>query len=149
KEYLAAIFAEDGVLHAATMRFADEIRTPDDIGLPAVAKPSTAARREVEAALTALASDTLDETLLADADAAALRELAERKQAEGRDVVEVEEVPAADAPESAEIIDIMSVLRERMALAEGGPRGPARAAAEPRGKAGAAKKTSRKKSKRP
>ena len=154
KQYLAAIFAENGVLHAATMRFADELRTPRDVGLPAVVKPSAEARREAEAALTTLASETLDETLLADADAAALRELAERKQAEGRDLVEVEEVPAGETPESAEVIDIMSVLRERMARADGGPRGPARAEAEPRDEAGAkrgktgAKKTSRKKSKR-
>jgi DNA end-binding protein Ku len=153
KEYLAAIFAESGVLHAATMRFADELRTPGDVGLPTVAKPGAAARREIEAALTSLAAEALDESLLTDADAAALRELAERKQAQGRDLVEIEEVPETESPETAEVIDIMSVLRERMARAGDGKRGPARAASAKPGNAGAAKrnaakKPSRKKTKR-
>src|SRR6202008_4167603 len=34
KEYLAAIFAEAGSLRAVTMRFAAELRTPSDVGLP-------------------------------------------------------------------------------------------------------------------
>src|SRR5690606_25231115 len=113
--------------------------SPDDVGLPAVAKPSPEARREAEAALNALASDTLDESLLFDADSAALRELAERKRSQGRDVVEVEEVPAAEAAETAEIIDIMSVLRERMAQA--GPRGAVRADAETRSSGTSSAKT--------
>src|SRR5262249_33939037 len=33
KEYLAAIISENGILRAETMRFADELRSPDDIGL--------------------------------------------------------------------------------------------------------------------
>ena len=37
KEYLAAIFAEGGTLRAVTMRFATELRTPDDVGLPRAA----------------------------------------------------------------------------------------------------------------
>jgi DNA end-binding protein Ku len=153
KEYLAAIFAEKGVLHAATMRFADEIRTPKDVGLPPVAKPSAATRREIEAALTALTAESLDEALLHDADAEALRALAEHKQAQGRDVVEVQDVPETETPESADVIDIMSVLRERMARAEGEKRGPARvesaqASQASSAKRGAAKKSSRKKSKR-
>ena len=34
KEYLIAIFAEKGLLRAETMRFADELRSPKEIGLP-------------------------------------------------------------------------------------------------------------------
>ena len=34
KEYLVAIFAEHGILRAETMRFADELRSPADVGLP-------------------------------------------------------------------------------------------------------------------
>ena len=40
KEYLAAIFAEGGTLRAVTMRFASELRTPDDVGLPAAVRAS-------------------------------------------------------------------------------------------------------------
>src|SRR5437764_4093300 len=34
KEYLVAIFPENGLLRAETMRFVDEIRSPKEIGLP-------------------------------------------------------------------------------------------------------------------
>src|SRR5436190_11601092 len=34
KEYLVAIFPENGILRAETMRFADEIRSPNQIDLP-------------------------------------------------------------------------------------------------------------------
>src|SRR5712672_2681722 len=35
KEYLVAIFPENGILRAETMRFADELRSPKEVGLPA------------------------------------------------------------------------------------------------------------------
>ena len=61
KEYLAAIFAEGGTLRAVTMRFADELRTPRDVGLPPVARPSAERRQEMErAARRARLSDELD-----------------------------------------------------------------------------------------
>src|SRR2546429_5926912 len=34
KEYLVAIFPENGILRAETMRFADELRSPKEVGLP-------------------------------------------------------------------------------------------------------------------
>jgi DNA end-binding protein Ku len=123
KEYLAAIFAERGLLHAATMRFAAELRTPEQIGLPAVPKVSAESRRAFERVLAQLADEELDTDLLRDEAAARLLELAERKRASDEDVVEVSEAPAAEEEESAEVIDIMSVLKRRM----GEMRGPARA----------------------
>ncbi len=124
KEYLAAIFAEAGSLRAVTMRFASELRTPNDVGLPAVARPSAGRRQEMERALAELTEDELDVKLLDDEYARALLELAEAKRDAGRDVVEIEEAPAEDEPESADIIDIMAVLKERMG---GAARKPPRA----------------------
>ena len=54
KEYLAAIFAEGGTLRAVTMRFADELRTPSDVGLPSAARPSADRRQEMERAVAEL-----------------------------------------------------------------------------------------------
>ncbi len=122
KEYLAAIFAEGGTLRAVTMRFAAELRTPDDVGLPRAAKAPAERRQEVERAVAELTADELDTKLLDDEYAAQLLELAEMKREAGKDVVEIEEAPLEDE-ESAEVIDIMAVLRERM----GAARGPARA----------------------
>jgi DNA end-binding protein Ku len=114
KEYLAAIFAEAGLLRAATLRFEDEIRTPADVGLPDVQTAPAKKRRDMEKALQQLKTSTLDESLLQNEDSAELLELAEAKRAKGRDVVEVPEAPAEEEPESAEIIDIMAILKRRV-----------------------------------
>jgi DNA end-binding protein Ku len=45
KEYLVAITADNGILRAETMRFADEIRAPEAIGLPKKQKATPAAVR--------------------------------------------------------------------------------------------------------
>src|SRR5690349_13936357 len=133
KEYLAAIFAEGGSLRAVTMRFAAELRTPSDVGLPSVMRSSAEPRQEMERALAELTEDELDLKLLDDEYATALRELAEAKLEAGRDVVEIEEAPAEDEQESADVIDIMAVLKERMGGAERKPARaqPARAPAQP------------------
>jgi len=123
KEYLAAIFAEGGTLRAVTMRFITELRTPDDVGLPSVVRASAERRQEMERAVAELTAKELDTKLLNDDYAAQLLELAELKRDAGKDVVEIEEAPAEDEESGADIIDIMSVLRERM----GGGRAPARA----------------------
>ena len=123
KEYLAAIFAEGGTLRAVTMRFKTELRTPDDVGLPPIARAPADRRQEMERALAELTADELDLKLLEDEYGDALVELAEAKRDANRDVVEIEEAPADDE-ESADIIDIMTVLKERMG---GAARKPARA----------------------
>jgi DNA end-binding protein Ku len=135
---LAAIFAEGGTLRAVTMRFASELRTPDDVGLPDATRVSAERRQALERALAELTEDALDRTLLDDEYATQLRELAQAKLEAGRDVVEIEEAPAEDEEESAEVIDIMAVLKERMGAATRKParaqpaRGDDGARAEPR-----------------
>jgi DNA end-binding protein Ku len=123
KEYLAAIFAEGGTLRAVTMRFAAELRTPDDVGLPRATKAPVGRRHEIERAVAELTADELDTKLLDDEYAQQLLELAQLKRDAGKDVVEIEEAPPEDDESGADVIDIMAVLRERM----GAARGPARA----------------------
>src|SRR5262249_38048516 len=60
KEYLVAIYAEDGILRAETLRFADEIRTPQEIGLPKKTKISAAAVRKLENAIAKAERKTID-----------------------------------------------------------------------------------------
>jgi DNA end-binding protein Ku len=123
KEYLAAIFAEGGTLRAVTMRFATELRSPDDVGLPRAARPSAEKRRAMERAVAELSADELDVKLLDDEYATQLLALAQLKREAHQDVVEIDEAPVEDEEGGADVIDIMSVLRERM----GAARGPARA----------------------
>lgn len=123
KEYLAAIFAEDGLLRAEVMRFADEIRTPKGIGLPAVPKIDAKTRKAVDAVLSKLEKDDIDRAALRDEESAALLELARHKYEAGVDIVEVEEAASSEAEENDNIIDIMAVLKQRL----GAARAPARA----------------------
>ena len=112
KEYLVAIIAENGVLRAETLRFSDEIRTPEDIGLPAPPKNAGAKVRDFEKAIKRLSSDKLPEDRLKDESAERLLELARKKQAKHQDVVET------DAPrKGAEVIDIMAVLQRSLGQA--------------------------------
>lgn len=115
KEYLVAIFSDRGVLRAETMRFSDELRSADDVGLPEPAKVSKARVKEMAKAIAALAEDELDRDELRDEYAAALSGLAERKHEAGQDVVTA---PAGggegDEEPQATLVDLMAVLKRRL-----------------------------------
>jgi DNA end-binding protein Ku len=91
-EYLVAIVSDNGVLRADTLRYADEIRTPESIGLPKVRKAAAGKLSRFSKAIEDLQQTRLDLAELEDQDARALRELAASKQ----------------------IIDLMEVLRKSL-----------------------------------
>src|SRR5690606_32095184 len=109
REYLVAIVAERGILRAATLRFVDEVRDADAVGLPAAKEPAAAAVRKAARAVAALAADALDESVLADPWGERMEALAARKRKRDEDVVEVPEEVAAEG--GAEIVDLMAVLK--------------------------------------
>jgi len=116
KEYLVAIMADGGILRAETMRFADEIRTPEEIGLPKPKKPRPADVTAMKKAIAKLASEQLPEEALQDEYLAELRRIAEAKRKRGQDVVEVEE---PQDEEDVGVIDLMEALKKSMAAASG------------------------------
>jgi DNA end-binding protein Ku len=120
KEYLVAIFAEGGVLRAATLRFADELRSPEQVGLPKKPKPKAAEVNRMARAIGGLTEKKLAVSELEDEYAAELHKLIEKKQRKRENVVEA---PAEAAEEmGADVIDLMEVLKRRIGL-------PAKAAA--------------------
>jgi DNA end-binding protein Ku len=124
KEYLIAILAENGILRAETLRFADEVRTAEDVGLPGRAKAAETAVKKVEKAIRALTRDALDESQLEDRASARLTDLARRKAEEGEDVVSAPDVEAAPAADG--VLDLMAVLKRSLeghADTEGARRG--------------------------
>ena len=144
REYLVAIIAENGLLRAETMRFADEIRSPEDAELP---KPKKVDKKEVgrfAKALEGLFEKELDTDELEDRRSRGIEELVRSKLRAGKDVVKApadEERPAEGAlgTEDRLVIDLMEELKRRMkgAAAEEkepakavGPRKPARAASK-------------------
>ena len=116
-EYLVAIVSDNGVLRADTLRYTDEIRTPESIGLPKVKKPAAGKVTSFGKAIDNLKQARLDMSELADQDAQALRELAESKQKKDEDVIHqrgLEEADAEATEGSAQIIDLMAVLRKSL-----------------------------------
>ena len=87
KEYLIAIIAENGILRAETMRFKDEIRTPEYIGLPEKSQPTEDLVRHFEQLISKHAAEELPRDELHDETAAALLKLVRAKQARKEDLV--------------------------------------------------------------
>lgn len=128
REYLVAIFADAGILRAETMRFHDEIRTPEDVGVPGDATAPAGRIQELAAAMEALAEEDIDRQELRDRGAEALEALVERKRKKGRDVVDMPE-EAREEEGDGRVVDLLEVLRRSLGEGQedGGRRGPQRA----------------------
>jgi DNA end-binding protein Ku len=112
KEYLVAIFPENGILRAETMRFADELRSPADVGLPKWEDPPAATVKKLEAIIQKKAAKELPLSLLKDEKTERLMQLVQKKKKSSRkSVIKVEE------PEEREEkgVDIMELLKKSLA----------------------------------
>jgi len=113
KDYLVAIIAERGILRAETLRFHDELRTPEQVGLP---KRQPADKELVERMRTAIGKairKQFDSELLSDQHTRDLMQRIETKLKAGTDVLPAPE--ELEAPEAeSNVIDLMQVLKERL-----------------------------------
>jgi DNA end-binding protein Ku len=124
-EYLVAILSDNGILRAEVLRHADELRTPESVGLPKPHKADAAAVRTLMKAIEALQKPGLDTAEMQDVEAAALRRFAQQKAKAGEGVIamsELEDVDA-DAGTGGEVIDLMQVLRQSLGARAGGGSG--------------------------
>lgn len=142
REVAIAIYADDGVLRAQTLRQQAEIRSAEQVGLPTPSEPDAGRVGAFKAAIKALTKRGLDKRGLGNEGAAALRALAEKKRKSHKDLVEVPVVEGeagAQGEELAPIVDIVSLLKERMGRAAAAkPTKAAKAAtAKPRRRASA------------
>lgn len=128
KEYLVAILARDGILWAETLRFAGELRTPKQVGLPAAKKPAKKAVDGFVQAIGRLAEAQLDRDELHDRRQQALQQLVAKKQKRGEDVVEAEAPAAAEADGEAGGVDLFEAIRSSLRLVAGGKQKRAAAA---------------------
>jgi DNA end-binding protein Ku len=119
KEYLVVIMAENGILRAETLRFADEVRKPEDVGLPEPAKPAATSVKRIDREIAKLVEDGLDRKELVDHSADRLIKLTQRKLKAGEDVVHVEprERDEEDG-DTGSVIDLMEILKRSIAVAE-------------------------------
>jgi len=110
KEYLVAILAENGILRAEILRFADEIRSPKDIGLPTPARVSKRPVQRFARIIRNKASKEISRQELIDEQAEKLLKLVERKQAQRKDVIEIE----TGERKPAKVVDLMEVLKKSL-----------------------------------
>lgn len=145
KEYLVAILAEHGILRAQLLRFEDEIRSPDDVGLPSQEKPERSRVSEFSKTIRKLSTETIDPGEMQDRYAQQLHALVERKQKKGEDVItasvaepEPDEVEEDD--DEMQSVDLLETIRRSLRSAKGSggngkhhqPRTPAQSTAEKR-----------------
>jgi DNA end-binding protein Ku len=126
KEYLVAIVAEDGLLRADTLRFADELRTPKAVGLPAVPKVKPADITRMRKLIKSNSSAKLAESELEDGYSERIRKLAAKKERRHEDVYELPEEVAEEEAGDAQVIDLVEVLKRSLKSGEGTGRKTAR-----------------------
>ena len=131
KEYLIAITAENGILRADTLRFADELRSAQEAGLPKTppkVKPADLAK--MEKLIKAHSAAKVPESELKDEHSENLMKLVKKKERKKEDVYELPEDVAEDEEADPDVIDLVEVLRRslRGSGSESSPRKSARKA---------------------
>jgi DNA end-binding protein Ku len=142
KEYLVAIISENGILRAETLRFDDELRKPDDVGLPDVPKIPAADVRKFEAQITKHAGKLNVREFLDDY-SERLEKLVARKEKKQQDIVRAPETRSDDEEGGGEVVDLLAVLSRSLGQSGKAARKPARKA--PAKKSAAKKRASKKK----
>jgi DNA end-binding protein Ku len=110
KEYLVAIFSDNGILRAETMRFADELRSPEDVGLPKKKNVPRATVNKFEKLISSRSKKSFSGSKLKDEQTEALLKLVKKKQSRRANVVKVE----GQAEQGAKVIDLMAVLKKSL-----------------------------------
>lgn len=110
KEYLVAIFSEKGILRAETMRFADELRSPSDVGLPKKKEPSKATVNKFEKLIASRSKKQFSPAKLADKQTDSLLKLVKKKQSKRANVVRVEE----EADKDHKVVDLVAILKKSL-----------------------------------
>ena len=110
KEYLIAIFSDNGILRAETMRFADELRSPSDVGLPKKKAAPKAAVQKFEKIIANKSKKQFSPTKLADKQTDSLLKLVKKKQSKRGNVVKVEDEMETDH----KVIDLVQVLKKSL-----------------------------------
>jgi DNA end-binding protein Ku len=114
REYLVAIFAQNGILCAETLRFHDEVRDPQSIGLP---KPVTPPRQRVSAferSISALSAKALSPDKLVDQDGQKLETIIARKKKTGEDLIRMNDRPEDVDSQTDDDVDLLDTIRRSL-----------------------------------
>jgi len=111
KEYLVAILAENRILRAETLRFSDEVRSPQQMDLPKRGRVSKSAVKRFEKVIQTRSKKEVSRDELRDERTERLMKLVARKQSREKDIVEAE----AAERKPAKVVDLMEVLKKSLA----------------------------------
>jgi DNA end-binding protein Ku len=127
KAHAVAILADGGLLRAVTLRYSDELRSAEAMGISAPGRADSGRVSEIKRAIQQRKESEIDERELTDDSAERLKRLAREKLARGADVVTAPEAAAEDAEAEAggEVIDLVDLIRKSLRTQ---PRRPARRA---------------------
>jgi DNA end-binding protein Ku len=130
REYLIAILAENGILRAETLRFHDELRSPDTIGLVEHEEADHSEARRLERLIEHHTAKQLHTDWLQDQYAQRVRKLVQKKRKNPRNVVRVErETDHWDADEAPEF-DLLEKIRRSLRRKDGAASNDRTAAAD-------------------
>jgi len=110
KERPVAIFSDNGILRAETMRFADEVRSHKQVGLPEKKSASAAAVRKFETLIKKKAKRSFSPDK--DQQTEDLLKLVKRKQAKRSNVVEIKDY---QRQEEGPAVDLIQALKKSLA----------------------------------
>ena len=110
KEYLVAIFSDKGILRAETMRFADELRSPSDVGLPKKKEVTKATVTKFEKLIGTKSKKQFTPTKVADKQTDSLLKLVKKKEKKRENVVKVEEEIDTDR----KVVDLVKILKQSL-----------------------------------
>lgn len=135
KEYLIAIISEGGILRAETLRFVDEVRTPEEVGLLQVGKADKNRVDEMLGEIKKIKEPKLKQALLENDYAERVQKLLEQKRKRHEDTVEVKPEPAnADDGEATDTDAVLlSMLRKSLGGTGAGEKKRGRAGTRPAG----------------
>ena len=112
KEYLVAIFSDSGILRAETMRFADELRSPSDVGLPKKKDVPKASVTKFEKLIKTKSKKQFSPAKeLTDKQTDDLLKLVKKKEKKRSNIIEVD----TEAGTDRKVIDLVQVLKKSLA----------------------------------
>ncbi|GAB3677935.1 non-homologous end joining protein Ku [Salinisphaera aquimarina] len=115
KEYLLAILSYKGILRAEILRFADELRTPADIGLPKIKKAKNKTVSQMVKSINANSRKTLDRDELLDERAARILGIVDEKLEADEDVIhDPEDIEDEGKEDESVPVDLMAVLKQSL-----------------------------------
>jgi DNA end-binding protein Ku len=121
KEYLVAILSENGILRAAILRLADEIRTASDVGLPEVEKVAAKNVKRFASLIESLSQDKLNDLDFDDRYTERVEKLVAKKAKAGRDVVKLDAAreEATEDDSGRPHVDLLETIRQSLATSNG------------------------------